>query len=68
MIQKQSDFIYPVQTKDMQKDNRDPRVQVSELLKGAKRLKGESYDDYKTRLKVENQLTKDYLRGYIIEN
>tara|TARA_S200002703_G_scaffold116255_2_gene101795 strand:+ start:258 stop:458 length:201 start_codon:yes stop_codon:yes gene_type:complete len=65
---RQSEFVYPVQTKDMQKDNRDPRVQVSELLKGDKRLKGESYDDYKTRLKVEKQLTKDYLRGYIIEN
>ena len=44
------------------------RLEIGKLLKGDKRLKGESFDDYKTRLKVEKQLTKDYLRGYIIEN
>jgi|TARA_R100000664_G_C2731037_1_gene121606 hypothetical protein len=63
-----SDFVYPVQTKKMQENNQDPRVQVSELLKGDKRLEGESFNEYKTRLKVEKQLVKDYLRGYIIEN
>jgi len=63
-----SDFVYPVQTKKMQENNQDPRVQVSELLKGDKRLEGESFNEYKTRLKVEKQLVKDYLRGYLIEN
>ena len=61
-------YIYTVQTKKMQENNEDPRVQISELLKGPKRLEGESFDEYKTRMKVENQLTRDYLKGYLIEN
>ena len=61
-------YIYPVQTKKMQENNEDPRVQISELLKGPKRLEGESFDEYKTRMKGENQLTRDYLKGYLIEN
>ena len=27
-----SEFVYPVQTKKMQENNEDPRIQVSEML------------------------------------
>ena len=62
-----SEFVYPVQTKKMQENNEDPRIQVSEMLKGPKRLEGESFEDYKLRMKVEKKLTRDYLKGYLIE-
>ena len=61
-----SSFVYPEQTPEQRKNEEDPRVQVSEMLQGPKRLKGESFDDYKLRMKVEYQLTRDYLKGYII--
>ena len=61
-----STFVYPVQTPKQRENEEDPRVQVSEMLQGPKRLKGESFDDYKLRMKVEYQLTRDYLKGYII--
>jgi hypothetical protein len=61
-----STFVYPVQTPEQRKDEEDPRVQVSEMLQGPKRLEGESFEDYKLRMKVEYQLTRDYLKGYII--
>jgi hypothetical protein len=64
---RQSEFVYPVQTKKMRENNEDPRVKVSDMLKGPKRLKGESFTDYKIRLKVEKSLTRDYLKGYLIE-
>lgn len=64
---RQSEFVYPVQTKKMRENNEDPRVKVSDMLKGSKRLKGESFTDYKIRLKVEKSLTRDYLKGYLIE-
>ena len=62
-----NDFVYPVQTKEMRKNNEDPRIKVSDMLQGAKRLEGESFEDYKMRMKVEKQLTRDYLKGYLIE-
>ena len=62
-----SDFVYPVQTKKMQENNEDPRVQVSEIIKGDARLKDESYEDYKLRRKIEKKMVRDYLKGYIIE-
>ena len=62
-----SDFVYPVQTKQMRDNDEDPRIQVSQILKGPKRLEGESFEDYKMRMKVEKQLTRDYLKGYLIE-
>ena len=62
-----SDFVYPVQTKEQRKNAEDPRIQVSQILKGPKRLEGESFEDYKMRMKVEKQLTRDYLKGYLIE-
>jgi len=62
-----SDFIYPVQTKQMRDNDEDPRIQVSQILKGPKRLEGESFEDYKMRMKVEKKMTRDYLKGYLIE-
>ena len=62
-----SDFIYPVQTKQMRDNDEDPRIKVSDMLQGDKRLDGESFEDYKTRLKVEKKLVRDYLKGYLIE-
>lgn len=36
---------------------------VSQYLKGNKRLEGESYSDYRIRLKNEKKILKLYLRG-----
>ena len=62
-----SDFVYPVQTKEQRKNDEDPRIHVSQILKGPKRLEGESFEDYKMRMKVEKKMTRDYLKGYLIE-
>jgi hypothetical protein len=62
-----SSYEYPVQTKKMQENNEDPRVQVSEIIKGDARLKDESYEDYKLRRKIEKKMVRDYLKGYVIE-
>ena len=62
-----SDFVYPVQTKEQRKNDEDPIIQVSQILKGPKRLEGESFEDYKMRMKVEKKMTRDYLKGYLIE-
>jgi len=61
-----STFVYPVQTPEQRENEEDPRIQVSEMLQGPKRLEGESFENYKLRMKVEYQLTRDYLKGYII--
>ena len=61
------EYVYPVQTKQMREKNEDPRVRVSEIIEGDKRLDGESYQEYKDRMKVETKLIRDYLKGYIIE-
>ena len=39
------------------------RLQIGKLLKGDKRLEGESFTEYKERLKLEKSLLKDYLSG-----
>ena len=62
-----SEFIHPVQTKEQREKNEDPRVQISEILQGPKRLEGETFEDYKMRMKVEKKMTRDYLKGYLIE-
>ena len=62
-----SDFVYPVQTKEQRKNDEDPRVQISEILQDPKRLEGESFEDYKMVMKVEKKMTRDYLKGYLIE-
>ena len=61
-----STFVYPVQTPEQRENEEDPRIQESEMLQGPKRLEGESFENYKLRMKVEYQLTRDYLKGYII--
>ena len=38
-------FVYPVQTKEMRKNDEDPRLKVSDMLQGGKRLDGESFED-----------------------
>jgi len=61
-----STYVYPVQTPEQRENDEDPRIQVSEMLQGPVRGEGESYEDYKIRMKVEYHLTRDYLKGYII--
>ncbi len=39
------------------------RLQIGKLLKGDKRLEGESFVEYKERMKLEKSLLKDYLSG-----
>ena len=46
----------------------DERYQISLALKGPKRLEGEEFEDYKLRMKAENGLLKEYLRGVWIKN
>ena len=41
----------------------EERYQISLALKGPKRLEGEEFEDYKLRMKAENGLLKEYLRG-----
>ena len=41
----------------------EERYQISFALKGPKRLEGEEFEDYKLRMKAENGLLKEYLRG-----
>ena len=61
-----STFVYPEQTPEQRENDEDPRIQVSEMLQGPVWGEGESYEDYKIRMKVEYHLTRDYLKGYII--
>ena len=53
---------------DFHTEKNPDRYKVSDLLKGSKRLEDESYEDYKMRMKVENGLVRDYLKGRIIPN
>ena len=46
----------------------DERYQISLALKGPKRLEGEEFEDYKLRMRAENGLLKEYLRGVWIKN
>ena len=39
------------------------RLQIGKLLKGDKRLEGETFVEYKERLKLEKSLLKDYQQG-----
>ena len=41
----------------------EERYQITVGLKGPKRLEGEEFEDYKLRMKAENGLLKEYLRG-----
>lgn len=52
-----------------QDDNgKDIRMKVTDMIKGTKRLEGESFDEYKLRMKVENGLVRDYLKGLFTPN
>ena len=46
----------------------EERYQITVGLKGPKRLEGEEFEDYKLRMKAENELLKEYLRGVWIKN
>ena len=39
------------------------RLQIGKLLKGDKRLEGETFVEYKERLKLEKSLLRDYQQG-----
>ena len=43
------------------------RLAIGKLLKGDKRLKGETFVEYKERLKLEKSLLKDYLQGVWVD-
>ena len=42
------------------------RLEIGKLLKGDKRLKGETFVEYKERLKLEKSLLNDYGKGVYI--
>ena len=46
----------------------EERYQISAGLKGPKRFEGEEFEDYKLRMKAENGLLHEYLRGVWIKN
>tara|TARA_Y100001938_G_C8020764_1_gene395200 strand:+ start:456 stop:674 length:219 start_codon:yes stop_codon:yes gene_type:complete len=41
---------------------------IGHLLKGPKRMEGETFEKYKIRRRAENQMVKQYLRGNFIPN
>ena len=44
------------------------RLQIGKLLKGDKRLDGETFVEYKERLKIEKSLLNDYGKGVYISS
>jgi len=46
----------------------EERYQISAGLQGPERQEGESFEDYKTRRRVENGLLKEYLRGVWVKD
>ena len=46
----------------------EERYQFSVGLKGPKRLEDEEFEDYKIRMRAENGLLKEYLRGVWVKN
>jgi hypothetical protein len=46
----------------------DKLQKVSDMIKGPKRLEGESFDDYRLRLKAEDGLVRDRLAGLLVPN
>ena len=42
------------------------RLQIGKLLKGDKRLKGETFVEYKERVKLEKSLLNDYGHGAMV--
>ena len=57
---------YTIYGKPASEPKRQPmkkRLVIGKLLGGDKRLKGETFVEYKERLKLEKSLLKDYLQG-----
>ena len=46
----------------------EERYQISDALKGPKRLEDESFEDFHLRRKAENGLLREYLRGVWVKN
>jgi hypothetical protein len=46
----------------------EEEYQISFGLKGLKRLENEKFEDYKLRMKAENGLLKEYLRGVWVKD
>ena len=46
----------------------DVLMKVSDMIKGPKRLEGESFEDYRLRLKAEDGLVRDRLAGLLVPN
>tara|TARA_R100000995_G_C3420530_1_gene93684 strand:+ start:93 stop:287 length:195 start_codon:yes stop_codon:yes gene_type:complete len=44
------------------------RLEIGKLLKGDKRLEGETFVEYKERLKLEKSLLNDYGKGVFISS
>jgi|TARA_R110000824_G_scaffold347164_1_gene533964 hypothetical protein len=44
------------------------RLEIGKLLKGDKRLDGETFEDYKQRRKLEKSLLRDYGKGIYISS
>ena len=42
------------------------RLEIGKLLKGDKRLEGETFQEYKDRLKLEKSLLNDYGHGLLV--
>ena len=42
------------------------KKKIGHLLKGPKRMEGETYEKFKIRRKAENQMVKQYLRGTVV--
>ena len=57
---------YTIYGKPASEPKRQPmkkRLVIGKLLKGDKRLEGETFVEYKERLKLENSLLRDYAMG-----
>ena len=57
---------YTIYGKPASEPKRQPmkkRLVIGKLLKGDKRLEGETFVEYKERLKLEKSLLRDYLQG-----
>ena len=57
---------YTIYGKPASEPKRQPmkkRLVIGKLLKGDKRLKGETYQEYKDRLRLEKSLLRDYQQG-----
>jgi len=46
----------------------DKLLKVMDMIQGPKRLENESFDDYKLRQKVENDMVRDRVRGLLVPN